>query len=370
MPKKKSQLLNQYQAAAAVGLSPKLLDWLTSYAPKAGDKRKLKVAKKAGDELFFDEQELRDFDVWLRAPWPRNGNARPPVPVGIKDEIVEEAGGSCAICHKHENSCEAAHIEPVAKGNNNHPHNLIWLCANHHTSFDKGLLKGVYGPLKDDEAFIHGFKLALQRFNRVLWSRQAEACRKAFLLLENCDSLAKQLASAKTQEHVAAVADLAEKTLAAIPKLGAAPTADPHVMAFVSMQSDVAAIGSKKTNLSVRLARASAIRASYSAAIGYVPCPLCGAEGHYDGGDCPVCDGDREVPKNVADRVEISDFEIVDCPVCDGKGVRNDDVCLACGGEYRMQRRFADRIDPRDYEDVKCPLCGGSGKFKASWTNN
>jgi hypothetical protein len=38
-------LLNEYEAAAKVGMSPTLLRWFTKYAPKSDDSRKLKIAK-------------------------------------------------------------------------------------------------------------------------------------------------------------------------------------------------------------------------------------------------------------------------------------------------------------------------------------
>ena len=48
-------LLSEYEAAVRVGMSPTLLRWLTKYAPKSGDARKLKVAQNTQDTLFFDE---------------------------------------------------------------------------------------------------------------------------------------------------------------------------------------------------------------------------------------------------------------------------------------------------------------------------
>jgi len=62
--------VNEFQAAAMVGLSPRLLRWLTKYAPKQGDDRKLKAKKEVDGILFFDEEELRSFNEWLRLPWP------------------------------------------------------------------------------------------------------------------------------------------------------------------------------------------------------------------------------------------------------------------------------------------------------------
>src|SRR5690606_12605760 len=61
--------------------------------------------------------------------------SRPNIPAGIKKEIKKESGGKCAICGFGEG--EYAHIDPVSNSKNNHPHNLIYLCPNCHTAYDK-----------------------------------------------------------------------------------------------------------------------------------------------------------------------------------------------------------------------------------------
>jgi hypothetical protein len=103
--------VNEYEAARIVGLSPTLLRWFTSYAPRPGSERKLQIAKKEQDTIFFDEQELVYFNAWLALPWPQKvDESRPGIPVGIRDEIRVEANGECAICLAHSDKCEAAHI--------------------------------------------------------------------------------------------------------------------------------------------------------------------------------------------------------------------------------------------------------------------
>ncbi|MBM3536618.1 MAG: hypothetical protein FJX55_02130 [Alphaproteobacteria bacterium] len=87
------KLLDQYEAACLVGMSPTLLTWFVSYAPKAGDPRKLKLAKKEGDLLYFEQAELLSFDHWLQQPWPHPPGQRPNLPIGIKDEVTVEANG-------------------------------------------------------------------------------------------------------------------------------------------------------------------------------------------------------------------------------------------------------------------------------------
>jgi len=151
---KKAKLVSVYEAAVLIQLSPTLLKWLTKYAPKSDSSRKLLVAKRSKEVLFFDRNEVIAYDVWLRRPWPSKAGKRPSIPTGIRAEIKEEAYGSCAMCQSYAGTCEAAHLDPVAQSKNNHPHNLIWLCANHHTAYDKGLL----GPKHEDRAFVQGYK--------------------------------------------------------------------------------------------------------------------------------------------------------------------------------------------------------------------
>src|SRR5664280_588256 len=93
------ELINEFQAAAMVGLSPELLRWLTSYAPKQGVDRKLSLAKTVNDIFFFAEAEVRSFNEWLKLPWPHKVGKRPPIPAGIREEIRTEANGECAICN-------------------------------------------------------------------------------------------------------------------------------------------------------------------------------------------------------------------------------------------------------------------------------
>lgn len=100
-PKSKTEL-NAYQAAALVGLSPRLLKWLGGHAPKQDVDRKLKV-RKEGETFFVERKELIDFNDWLKVAWPSKDGARPPIPAGIRREIKDEAGGECAMCCKNGN---------------------------------------------------------------------------------------------------------------------------------------------------------------------------------------------------------------------------------------------------------------------------
>lgn len=79
--------LNEFQAASVVGMSPTLLKWFVSYAPKYGSDRKLKARADSG-HLYFERAELEGFNDWLKVAWPSKEGARPPVPTGIKLSLI------------------------------------------------------------------------------------------------------------------------------------------------------------------------------------------------------------------------------------------------------------------------------------------
>ena len=47
--------------------------------------------------MFVEREDLVQFDDWLKLFWPGKGDAQPPIPTGIRDEMREEAGGDCAL---------------------------------------------------------------------------------------------------------------------------------------------------------------------------------------------------------------------------------------------------------------------------------
>ena len=341
-------------------MSPTLLRWLTSYAPKHGIKRKLKVAKTEEDLHFFDEKEVLEFNSWLKKSWPRKDGRRPHIPVAIRREIKEEANGECAICKSHGDTCEAAHLHPVAKSDNNHPDNLLWLCANHHIAYDNGCL----GPDEENHDFVISFKKVLRRYRVMLWRTQHEVSHQLFVVLESCNGLKEQLDAAKTKEQVEVVEELATETLAVLPALAPVSKVDPNYAVYEKISADAIALHEDKSNIAKRLRKAQRIRKHYVSAFGFVMCPLCKGSGRHEGTDCPVCNGDREIEQRLADVVDLRAYELVDCPVCDGEGRYKRDDCPACGGEAQMARRYADGIDLRDYEEVDCPLCDGQGRYE------
>ncbi len=352
--------LNEYQAAALTGLSPTLLRWLTSHAPKTGSQRKLPVARKSDDLLFFNKNDLIKFNEWLKLPWPRKGTARPLIPIGIRKEIKFEANGACAICNSHVDTCEAAHIDPVSKSNNNHPENLIWLCSNHHRVYDKGL----FGPNDENAEFIIDLKRVLHRFKRMIWIMQDELSAKLFSALDTCALLSDKLNNATTTAQVDAVRRLAIEALEHVPSIAPVSQADPKYELYKKINIEAAFIADNKNDVKTRLQRAKSVRDEVVSAFGLVPCPLCQGAGRHSGLDCPVCSGDGQVSTGVKNLFNPADFIKVDCPVCRGEGRFRGEDCPACGGDARIEQRRADRIDKREYELVDCPVCRGKGRFR------
>lgn len=63
---------------------------------------------------------------------------RPKIPADIKRVVLIEAGHRCAIPTCRQTTTEIAHIEPWERVKKHEPDNLIALCPNCHTRFDKG----------------------------------------------------------------------------------------------------------------------------------------------------------------------------------------------------------------------------------------
>ena len=63
---------------------------------------------------------------------------RPPITAELKRRILVEAGHRCAIPTCRATTIEIAHIEPFTEVQKHEYHNLISLCPNCHTRYDKG----------------------------------------------------------------------------------------------------------------------------------------------------------------------------------------------------------------------------------------
>lgn len=358
----KKETCTEFEAACITGMSPTLLRWLTSFAPKYNESRKLKFAEKRDDIYYFELDELHAFNAWLKSPWPSKPGTRPGIPKEIRREIKDEANGECAICHGHKDTCEAAHIDPVSQSRNNHPENLLWLCRNHHRSFDAGH----FGPTDENKEFVSNYKLVLHRYKILLWGTQHKITQKLLTVLGDCEGLAKQLKLAKTPTQIKAVETIAKATLERLPALAPVSNSDPKYQQFKTITEGLSLARDNKSSVEKRLDNAHVIRNQYIAAYGFVACPLCTGEGRHNGSDCPVCDGDRQVEKEFASQIDVSRYGLIDCPLCEGEGRYCGDDCPACGGNAQLEKRYAETIDIRDFENVSCPLCEGERNYNGN----
>jgi hypothetical protein len=361
--KEQNDDLNLYEAACLVKMSPGLLKWLTSYAPKHGDGTKLKSSGKIGDIPTFKKKELIEFSQWLHKPWPVSSTgARPNIPKKIKEEIVKEAGTTCAICHGHAGTCEAAHIDPVHKSNDNHPHNLIWLCANHHTAYDKGL----FGPKAVADEFVKALKETMLQYSVSLHATYADAIKQAFYLLEAGKRAAALVTTSKDEiDAVEAIGALiVADVLTLTTKTGRAKVQDKKRLPLFDKLADITKTTEfvNATSAARRLHALEEVHDEFQAAAGMVECPLCKGEGIRFGESCTFCGGDKQVDKRFARNFDSRDYDFVDCPACKGKGHFGDyEQCPECGGNCQMERRFADLVSLSKYKMVDCPCCDGVG---------
>jgi DnaJ-class molecular chaperone len=362
--KKEKDICSIYEAAYLTKLSPELLVWLTKYSPKYGLPDKLKYNKKQENIYFFERQEVLSFNDWLKKPWPKPENAsRPAIPTAILREIQNEANLACAMCHGYHGTCEAAHIDPVSKSFNNHPDNLIWLCSNHHTAYDKGL----YRPREQDREFIVGFKKSLQHFKALMWSTQNKISANLLMVLEDCTKLHEQLKPDSTPEQIQAIEKIAQGTLADLPRLFSALKPDSNHEEYLEIQKEIHEVSNdSQTSITERLEKTKAIKDDYISVYGYVVCPLCDGERRHNGNDCPVCHGEGDLDKRYADNVDLREYSLVTCPLCDGERRHNGNDCPVCHGEGDLDKRYADNVDLREYSLVTCPLCDGERRHNGN----
>jgi DnaJ-class molecular chaperone len=353
--------LNMFQAAVKLRMSPNLLKWFTTYPAKKNTKRLLPVAKNQGKTFFFSESELEAFDKYLKEPWPSEPGERPHIPAGIQDEIKTETFLQCAVCHSNADSCEIAHIQPVATSKCNHPHNLIFLCANHHTKFDK---TGVLGPRKEVTDLVEHIKSTLLLYKMVVWEVHADTLVHAFSLVQLCARLKSDLASLNTPKEVGFYSKMAGEVIKSLENtaFSSKNKRDRRDTNSENLWAKLEATSSKHT-LAAQLEYAADLSEDEDlrVAAGFVKCPLCMGEGVYESSECPVCLGERLVEKQFVTVVDIDSYRMVNCSLCKGNGNYEGENCPACHGDKQIQQRYAERIDLREYEHVDCPLCDGQG---------
>ena len=361
----KTKKITEYEAAYLIGMSPRLLTWLAGHAPRPESNAKLKIAGKIKETVFFDEAELLNFNAWLSQPWPNHKDgSRATIPAGIREEIRTEANGECAICQKNGDKCEAAHIRPFSQTQNHHPTNLIWLCSNHHTAFDKGLFE----VKKEDQKFVKSIKEVLHHFKRSQWGAQHELSIKIFETLNNLERLNTSYTVASTSEHKKAAAKYAMKALSDLNNLAPVSKTDSNYAAYQRISTEIFQLqGASKTtpveNVPKVLKQASRVRRKYSAAMGYSKCPLCKGSGLFRGDDCPACGSLGEMPSKIAGNLDVHQYDLVQCPLCKGRRNFKGNNCPECSGEGKCLRLYADQFDEEQYREVKCPACDGTGRI-------
>jgi tetratricopeptide (TPR) repeat protein len=134
------KILNVTEAAIYLGVTKELLFAYIRNAPKKhlGNDRKLPTIERQGQNYFYEE-DLIDFDNFIKEPWSNPGDARPAIPTYIKEYLKVEIGGKCPITAKGY-PLEDAHIVPYNLSLNHHHHNLLRVAKDEHTKADNGVI--------------------------------------------------------------------------------------------------------------------------------------------------------------------------------------------------------------------------------------
>ena len=343
--------ISEFDAAVKYKISPFLLRKFTSYSPKK-DGKKLKFTEE-NDIYYFEESELIDFDLYLHRPWPHKENEKPTIPDYIKAEIKKEAEYRCPICRT--TAGELAHINPVSKTFNNHPHNLIYLCPTHHTAYDFG---HKYANVDKEEVLIH--KKALQTFQATLWGLQRKSVESYFFLINK----------------IGRVIDLEEQFLKLNLKVNFDSTYDEITSKVESVEKSV-----ENTSLFKEFVRKSReskssndflelkieLESKFNEGAERVNCALCNGKGWTDHFEtCPPCGGEGKIAEEQLSNIDFSIYDLVNCKLCKGKGWTDHfETCPPCGGEGKITEEQISNIDFSIYDFVDCKLCDGKG-----WTDH
>jgi tetratricopeptide (TPR) repeat protein len=134
------KLLNVTESAIILGITKELLFAYVRYAPKKhlGETRKLNSIVKDGQN-YFTIEELKNFDEYLKIPWSKPNQPRPPIPVYIKEYLKVEIFGKCPISGKGY-PLEDAHIIPYNESFSHHHHNILRIAKDEHTKIDTGVI--------------------------------------------------------------------------------------------------------------------------------------------------------------------------------------------------------------------------------------
>jgi DnaJ-class molecular chaperone len=348
-------LISEFEAAQLIKLSPSLLRWFTSYDAK-GDGLKLKFELKDG-LYHYDRKTLLDFNANLQTPWkkPPTGT-RPTIPTGIKDEIKLEAYYMCPVCHT--NSGEIAHIEPVNTTLNNHPHNLIFLCPNHHTVYDYGYK---FNNIKKRDVRLFKHKLLL--FQLIQWGLQSKIL-DSYLAVIFKINLVKEL----EEDFLKGIdAEAFQKIFALfvkkIKKIKQQSSTDKGIKEIISSVDTTKFITPKEIAYSYLPTKAKA-QAVITQDPDFKACPLCDTHGSTEYFEiCPVCEGDGYVNENRF--IDLDKYDLEECPLCNGDGYTPEfETCPPCGGEGKLTREQISNIDFDKFDYEPCSICDGDGYTK------
>ncbi len=344
--------MNIFESAILLKMSPILLKWFTSYAPKYKESKKLNYIADKDGMFFFAKTDLIGFDKYLAMPWPsKNKDERPAVPAGIESEIKTESQFRCVICNH--SSGQIAHIDPVHNSKNNHPHNLIFLCPNCHDLYDKKK------TIKRKQ--IKNLKEEILQTKIVIWHSYTS-------LMDSVSSLIKEIKNVTTKEfenkklqqgiirelleeiknHVSNDFDTSPKDIKEQPKNEKYETYKKNIRKVLSKDIEV------EESLIIE-------RKNFITESGRSECPLCEGTGVHNEWECPVCRGTGSVDQAVLEDIDLKPFEQRECPLCEGSGIHNEWECHVCRGVGTVDQAALENIDLRPFEQEECPLCKGSG---------
>ncbi len=361
-------LLTEIEAAIRVRMSPELLRWFTAYAPKPGTRRKLSFETRQ-DEYFYDEKELLEFDSFLKEPWSHAPGARLHMPAGIVREIQAESHSGCAVCNVG-NDGEAAHIDAVRDSHSNHPHNLIWLCPNHHTAYDHG--HRLHATL--DRPLVQYLKDRLLNEQVRCWRTELRAMQGVLLLIGELERLRTATQAPDMEMIHPSLMSMSTGTISTLRQIANRVLENededfPHIpeertlAQAVSLATDSDGLESIDAVNAV-VAGVLEARDAYLDETFSTKCPLCDASSYHRGRRCPICNGSGIVASARADELDLAEFEDAVCPLCEGSRYHRSGVCLVCEGDGSVDIRDLEYIDLSEFEDAACPVCRESGRHQ------
>lgn len=129
-------LLTLKEAALHLGFLPYLILKCVRNKPRRNGGLKLSTHDRDGLPHFL-RSELDAFSTDLREPWVKDRKEnRPTIPPYFQESLRFEAFLSCGLC-RTPLATDFAHIDPWESCLHHHPHNLICLCSQCHTGFDR-----------------------------------------------------------------------------------------------------------------------------------------------------------------------------------------------------------------------------------------